>query len=142
MRKLIWLTLMAFLVPAAAAPAEEFDVMLFAHVFVSKPVHGGTLHVAQVIGDGRPTGPVEGFTGFVRNGARIQDGLTVLADEAGDVLFLVFEGQVIGHSLFEGTAAVVGGTGPWANATGALTFSGEEVVRDEITFVFVGTIER
>lgn len=135
------LAALALLVPLAPARADDFSVVLSGQVLAEEPVKGGDQYVALLEGDGSPTGPVVGVTTFIIRGPSLEEGLVVLVDANEDVLFLVGAGNFLTPTTFEGAAEVFGGTGRYANATGMLAFTGEDLGSGQFYVLYVGTID-
>ena len=135
------LAMLALLVPPAAVRADDFAVVVSGQIVGEAPVKGGTQYVATVEGEGAPTGPVVGVSAFTIRGASIEEGLSVLVDANEDLLFLFGAGNFLTPTTFEGAAAIVGGTGRYANATGSVLFTGEDLGSGQFYTLYVGEID-
>jgi hypothetical protein len=135
------LAALVLLLPLALARADEFALVVSGQIIGEAPVKGGTQYVSTVEGDGSPTGPVVGVSAFIIRGASIEEGLVVLADANEDLLFLVGAGNFTTPTNFEGAADIIGGTGRYANATGTLSFVGEDLGGSQFYVLYVGEID-
>lgn len=132
---------MTLLAPLAFARADDFSLIVSGQIIAEQPVKGGTQYVATLEGEGAPIGPAVGISAFVIRGPSIEEGLTVLVDANEDVLFVVGVGGFTTPTSFEGAGEIFGGTGRYANATGTLSFVGEDQGNGQFYTLYLGTID-